>query len=59
MKNAKLIVIATTPGSRTITRPGDDNSLDIAGFDLNAPTIIRNHIMGTVDPTEADEVNED
>jgi 60 kDa SS-A/Ro ribonucleoprotein len=59
--NAKLIVIATEPGSHTIGRPTDDNTLDIAGFDANAPMLIRQHIMGSAleDPDNESDVEDD
>lgn len=46
-RDVKLIVIAATPGADTIGDPHDPSVLNIAGFDLNAPKLIRSHIVGT------------
>jgi 60 kDa SS-A/Ro ribonucleoprotein len=53
--NAKMVVIATTPTNNSIgffrsggKSPKDDseNALNIAGFDLNGPELIRNFLQG-------------
>ena len=52
--DSKLIVIAATPGANTIGDPTDLNILDIAGFDLNAPSLIRSHLIGQEDVSTGD-----
>lgn len=44
--DAKLIVLATTATSNTITDPKDKNSLDISGFDSAVPQLIAGFAKG-------------
>jgi len=62
--DAKMVVVATTPTSHSIGYEGKEMkySLNIAGFDLNGPELIRNFAkgsLGTVDvavaPSTADD----
>lgn len=48
--NAKLVVVATTPTAHTIAPHGtyaDFLCLNVTGFDLNGPTLIRDFLSGT------------
>jgi len=50
MKNphAKLIVVGMTATEFSIADPNDRGMLDIAGFDSNAPEIMRNFMLGLI-----------
>lgn len=65
---AKMIVIATTPTNNSIgffnrgTQPNKDNctnALNISGFDLNAPELIRNFINGNNQEFIETKINEE
>lgn len=67
--DARMVIYATTPTQNTIgytreshhdafsTKEGYDNSLslNIAGFDLNGPTLIRNFAIGSIGVSSEDE----
>jgi 60 kDa SS-A/Ro ribonucleoprotein len=44
--DAKLIVTAMVPTPFTIADPNDPNTLDVAGFDTNAPALLSHFIKG-------------
>lgn len=68
--DAKLVVVATTPTSNTIGYGETGNvlnpvagmnenfCLNIAGFDLNGPTLIRNFSIGTLGTTDVEQTPE-
>lgn len=45
-KNAKMIVLASSPSRFSIADPSDPNMLDIAGFDSTVPSIISEFVKG-------------
>lgn len=47
--NAKMIVIAASPGSRTIGDPRDPKSMNCVGFDLATPQIIEAFVRGELE----------
>ena len=46
--DAKLIVVAMTSNGFTLADPNDAGMFDIAGFDSNAPEIMRQFILGEI-----------
>jgi 60 kDa SS-A/Ro ribonucleoprotein len=66
--NSKMIVVATTPTLNTIgyrsknilidTSMDPNLTLNIAGFDLNAPSLIRNFINGQSDIGDISDIDE-
>lgn len=47
---ARLIVVAMTSGGFTLADPDDAGMLDVVGFDANAPQILRDFVIGDVEP---------
>lgn len=46
--DAKLIVVAMTSNGFTLADPNDAGMLDIAGFDSNAPEVMRQFVLGKI-----------
>jgi 60 kDa SS-A/Ro ribonucleoprotein len=43
---AKMVVVATTPGSNTIADPSDNGMMDICGFDTHGPKLLHAFLTG-------------
>lgn len=66
--NAKLVVVATTPTNTSIgffnrgnkiEKDDSEECLNIAGFDLNGPSIIRDFLQGNVEQELIQEIEQD